>query len=110
MAMVKIADLKNNLSRHLGLVKQGAQITVLDRDRPIARIIPFSSADAEASLDGTIAADAGRIADLVRQGVVTPGDGAAARHWLGTHRPLRLPTGGRGAVDVLLEMRAESTR
>ena len=110
MALVKIADLKNNLSRHLGLVKQGAQITVLDRDRPIARIIPFVPAEVEGKADEAASAGAARIADLARQGVVTPGNGAAAVQWLQAHRPLRMPKGARGAVDILLEMRGESTR
>jgi antitoxin (DNA-binding transcriptional repressor) of toxin-antitoxin stability system len=105
MAMIKIADLKNNLSRHLAIVKQGGQITVLDRDRPIARIIPFSAAD-----PGSEAAGAERLADLVRQGVLTPGDPVAASRWLAAHAPVRLPEGVPGAVDTLIEMRRESTR
>ena len=108
MALVKIADLKNNLSRHLAIVKQGGQITVLDRDRPIARIIPFSAAEPGSETDDPAGAD--RLADLARQGVVTPGDPAAARRWLAAHPPVRLPEGGPAAVDTLIEMRRESTR
>jgi prevent-host-death family protein len=108
MALIKIADLKNNLSRHLAIVKQGGHITVLDRDRPIARIIPFSPADANTETADQAAAE--RMADLVRQGVVAPGDSAEASRWLAAHRPVRLPGGARGAVDTLVEMRRESTR
>jgi prevent-host-death family protein len=39
--LIKIADLKNNLSRHLARVRRGGEITVLDRDTPVARIVPF---------------------------------------------------------------------
>ena len=110
MAMIKIADLKNNLSRHLAMVKQGGQITVLDRDTPVARIIPFNRAETGAGDAGADPAAAERTADLARQGIVTPGDPAAATQWLGAHRPLRLPRRARGAVDTLLEMRGESRR
>ena len=40
MKRVKIAELKNQLSRHLRAVEGGAEIEVTDRDRPIARIVP----------------------------------------------------------------------
>ena len=41
MKRVKIADLKNSLSRHLEHVRAGGDIVVLDRDTPIARVVPF---------------------------------------------------------------------
>ena len=40
MKRVKIAELKDQLSRHLRAVERGAQVEVTDRDRPIARIVP----------------------------------------------------------------------
>ena len=40
MRRVKIADLKNNLSKYLRAAEGGETIEVLDRDRPIARIVP----------------------------------------------------------------------
>jgi prevent-host-death family protein len=43
MSDVRIADLKARLSEHLRSVRNGGTLTVLDRDTPIARIIPFSS-------------------------------------------------------------------
>ena len=43
MTRVKIAELKDQLSRHLRSVEAGAEITVTDRDRPIARILPMTS-------------------------------------------------------------------
>lgn len=42
MKRVKIAELKDQLSRHLREVERGAEIEVTDRDRPIARIVPVS--------------------------------------------------------------------
>ena len=41
MSDVRIADLKARLSEHLRSVRNGSTLTVLDRDTPIARIIPY---------------------------------------------------------------------
>ena len=42
MKDVKISDLKDHLSEHLRAVERGAEITVTDRGRPIARIVPLA--------------------------------------------------------------------
>lgn len=41
MDRVRIADLKSRLSEHLRKVRRGRSLTVLDRDQPIARIVPY---------------------------------------------------------------------
>lgn len=46
MAAIRIADLKARLSAHLRSVRAGRTITILDRDTPIARIVPYEHADA----------------------------------------------------------------
>lgn len=38
---IGVADLKAHLSEHLRAVRRGRTITVLDRDTPIARIVPY---------------------------------------------------------------------
>ena len=43
MGDVRIADLKARLSEHLRSVRKGATLTVLDRDTPVARIVPYST-------------------------------------------------------------------
>jgi prevent-host-death family protein len=43
MSDVRIADLKARLSEHLRSVRQGGTVTVLDRDTPVARIVPVAS-------------------------------------------------------------------
>ncbi len=43
MKSVRIAELNDHLSKHLRAVERGAEIEVLDRDRPIARIVPAGS-------------------------------------------------------------------
>lgn len=45
MKRVRIADLKARLSAHLREVREGEVITVLDRDTPIARIVPHREAE-----------------------------------------------------------------
>lgn len=41
MKTVRIAELKAHLSEHLRAVQRGSPVTVLDRDTPIARIVPI---------------------------------------------------------------------
>jgi len=48
MSKVGIADLKAHLSQHLRRVRGGRTITILDRDTPVAQIIPY---DAERPLE-----------------------------------------------------------
>jgi len=43
MTNVRIAELKSRLSEHLRKVRAGRTITVLDRDTPIARIVPYEA-------------------------------------------------------------------
>ena len=43
MSDVGIADLKARLSEHLRSVRNGGTLTVLDRDTPIARIVPYAT-------------------------------------------------------------------
>jgi len=43
MNRVGIAELKAHLSRHLRRVRGGRTLTVLDRDTPVAQIVPYES-------------------------------------------------------------------
>jgi prevent-host-death family protein len=43
MRNVRIAELKARLSEHLRSVRNGGTLTVLDRDTPIARIVPYAA-------------------------------------------------------------------
>jgi prevent-host-death family protein len=47
MKSVGIADLKARLSEHLKSVRKGQTLTVLDRDTPVARIVPYTSEPVE---------------------------------------------------------------
>ena len=82
---VGVRDLKNNLSRHLASVKEGAEITVTEHGRPVARLIPI-----DASTD--------RLAQLIEAGVVRP-----ARSKI---RKLPQPVHASGSVsDLVAEQR-----
>lgn len=43
MKGVGIAELKARLSEHLRLVRKGRTVTVLDRNTPIAQIVPYET-------------------------------------------------------------------
>lgn len=40
---VRIADLKARLSEHLRTVRRGTSLVVMDRDTPVARIVPYAA-------------------------------------------------------------------
>ena len=44
MSKVGIADLKAHLSQHLRRVRAGRTLTVVDRDSPVALIVPYDPA------------------------------------------------------------------
>ena len=47
MSDVGIADLKARLSEHLRTVRNGGTLTVLDRNTPVARIVPYAAQSLE---------------------------------------------------------------
>src|SRR5947209_5663478 len=69
MEHVGIAELKKRLSEYLDRVKNGEEIIVADRGRPVARIMPFQSvplSDQEEEM---------RLLDLERRGLIRLGTG-----------------------------------
>lgn len=57
MQAVNIAELKNNLSAYLEQVKNGEELIVKDRNRPVARLVPLTSGeDLEAEEEALVAA------------------------------------------------------
>jgi prevent-host-death family protein len=46
MKAVRVAELKARLSEHLRSVRRGRTLTVMDRDTPIAKIIPYEKGPA----------------------------------------------------------------
>ncbi len=45
MRTVKISDLKAQLSAHIQSVRNGEEVLVFDRDKPVARIVPCDMAE-----------------------------------------------------------------
>jgi antitoxin (DNA-binding transcriptional repressor) of toxin-antitoxin stability system len=45
MIGIRIADLKSRLSEHLRKVRGGRSLIILDRDTPIARIVPWKAGE-----------------------------------------------------------------
>ena len=90
MKQAKIAILKNNLSRYLAHVRGGGSVLVLDRDRPVARLVPLPSHDARGASE--------RLARLERQGLIRRG--TVGRAGSAPRPPVRLPGGVlRGLLD-----------
>lgn len=43
MTRVKIAQFKDGLSKYLRQVRRGGEVIVMDRDTPVARVVPFEA-------------------------------------------------------------------
>lgn len=90
------AELKNNLSRYLDHVKQGGEVLVLDRNRPVARIVPVH-AGAHGGLDEE------RLLRLEQRGFVRRGAGGVPA----SLRKRRRPTVRGGLLaDILADRRS----
>ena len=106
--MARVAELKNNLSRYLSYVREGGEVLILDRDTPVARLVPFAPADDGSRADGSQAEE--RLGQMERQGLISRGNAAAVREWLLGRPPIQVPPGTRSLLDTLLEMRDEDSR
>lgn len=102
-----IATLKNNLSRYLKTVQAGTEVVVLDRERPIARLVPYREVTAKGKTRGGADAD-GRLDGMVQRGAVTHrGDVGATAAWARAHKPAKGPKGTPALSDLFLQMRDE---
>jgi len=93
MKQAKISDVKNNLSRYLRLVRAGEVIRILDRDVPVAQIVPISTATEGAGVEVLVS--------LERRGLIRRGSGKLDREILETDPPGQ-PC---GVLEALLEDR-----
>jgi prevent-host-death family protein len=96
MKKAGIAELKNNLSRYLDQVKNGESILVLDRNHPVAQIIPLQKAARGTEQDD-------RLARLERKGLIRRGSGGSGQ-WLAKRRLVKVP--GSVLRDLLDERRS----
>jgi antitoxin (DNA-binding transcriptional repressor) of toxin-antitoxin stability system len=95
MKTAKISEIRDGLSRYLALVRKGEVVRILDRDVPIAQIVPIQAPSGE----GPVGDEA--LADLERKGLIRRGNGKIPREILEKDppgRPLR-------ALEALLEER-----
>ena len=69
MKYAKIGQLRDGLSRYIDAVREGSEVIVLDRDRPVARLVPTGGARPAPGKDEE------RLADLERRGLVRRGKG-----------------------------------
>jgi len=117
---VKIAYFKNNLSRCISYVRDGGDLIVLDRDTPVARVVPFAP---RKTADGLEAAGnkrtkdmkddywtEERLTEMERRGILKRAQPRNNTAWVRDLRPVKLPPGAPSVVDLLLEMRRDSTR
>jgi prevent-host-death family protein len=95
MTKVGVARLKAELSRYLEVAKNGEEVVITDRGRPVAKIV---------ALRGTERSESRR-ERLARAGMLSLGTGRLRRALL---KPPRGPTAiGAGVLRALLDERAE---
>ena len=67
MTTVSISELKANLSHYVREVRRGGEVQILDRGKPVARLVATAAGE-----------DQGARERLISQGVIRPGLGGAA--------------------------------
>jgi prevent-host-death family protein len=97
MKVVRIAEAKKELSHYLEYVKRGGTIRILDRNRPVADLVPIR---ADEALD-----DEALLARLEQRGLVRRGKGGP----LPADLLRRGPAGHQaGVVEAIIEERRSS--
>ena len=98
MRVANLADVKDDLSRFVALVRRGGRVRILVRGVPAADLVPVEVAE------GTSADEEAALAALAKQGLVRPGRRMSAADQRELDRPGPRVRGGR-AVEVLLAER-----
>ena len=96
MKKASITEAKNNFSALIDRVKGGTSVLIVDRGRPVARLEPVHTVDAE---------DDDRLARLVREGIVRPARGIAPKALIAARPPQARKNAS--AVRALLDERRE---
>jgi prevent-host-death family protein len=96
MKIVGITDAKNRLSALIDGLRGGSRVLIVDRGRPVARLEPVTGGKDEQD---------GRIARLVREGVLRPASARMPQSLL-IEQPPRMKSGA-SAVAVLIEERRD---
>jgi antitoxin (DNA-binding transcriptional repressor) of toxin-antitoxin stability system len=97
MKIANIGELRNGLSRFLDYVRAGGRVVIMDRDRPVAEIVPLDR-------DSSPESQSARLLSLEREGIVKRGSGKLP------DAQLTGPLPGKTArvLDALLEERRKS--
>lgn len=95
MRSVNVAELKNGLSKYLRYAKSGEEVIIRDRNRPVAKLVPFVADDLDEHELALIAA-----------GKMRPPQGK-----LDVEKFLKMPiprVGGHKAIDAVTADREET--
>lgn len=95
MKKSSVTDAKNNLSALIAGLRGGSPVLIVDRGRPVARLEPVTTG-AEPEEDG-------RLAHLVRDGIVRPARSSLPKALVTTAPPR--PKGRASAVRAVLDER-----
>jgi prevent-host-death family protein len=95
MKSATISEAKNHLSQLLARVKRGESVLILERNRPIARIVPIEAASRT---------DDERLAELERRGVIRRASKSPLKK---LPPPIELPPGV-SILETLLQEREEA--
>jgi antitoxin (DNA-binding transcriptional repressor) of toxin-antitoxin stability system len=95
MKEAKISEIRDRLSRYLALVRKGEVVRILDRNVPIAQIVPIQAPSGERPVGDEA------LADLERKGLIRRGRGEIPREILEKDPPGRPG----GVLEALLEER-----
>lgn len=96
MKTARISDLRDHLSRYLDHVRAGGRVLVLDRNRPVAEIVPVPHSE-----PGRKGLGEQRLAALEREGLLARGTGRIPPEALRGSNPGK----GAGVLAALLEER-----
>ena len=94
MQQVNIAELKNRLSYYLDKVRNGEELLVRDRKKPIARIVPLTNGEDEDS----------EVLELIAAGIVRPAQAELPASFWKMPRPR---VRGNAALEAILAERNE---
>ena len=95
MKKASISEAKNTLSALIDGLAGGSPVLIVDRGRPVARLVSVAS--------GRPADDDGRLSRLVRGGLVRPAEGGLPKAVLNSPPPKPLPGGS--IVQAVLDER-----
>jgi prevent-host-death family protein len=94
MIKARISQLKNKLSYYLKRVQNGEELEILDRDRPVARIVRISGRERKGA--------ASRLKEMEKEGLVQLGTGELSRLLL-----TKPPGKGARVLEAVLEDRED---